>query len=158
MRKFLAVVLLALVLGACATPKSPQQQLAVMELTFTGIVDQLTQARIEGVITDTELWRCAQTVIQATDATIDAARAMLLRRQSIAAVLGNLQARIRSLRRLHSTGENICELSSSDTSNIRRDPIGLAACHDVQRDRGDNGRRRKDRTDPRGMGPDQVEA
>lgn len=121
MRMFLAAIVLAVTLGACAnTPQTPQQNLAAVELAFTGLVEQLVEARNTGLINDDRVWHCAQSVVQGIDKGMDAAHMLIINHQSIALVLGNIQASIRQLRRLEATGENVCVDSSSDTTRIGR--------------------------------------
>lgn len=134
MRKLLAAIVLAFVLGACAT-LSPQQQLAVAEKSFTEIVAQLTLARNEGLISDTALWNCAKTMASVIDNTFDQAHLALGRSQSIALYLGTTQSNVRALRRLYATGENICVNNSSQPSGYRRAPIGPSRDYRIQRDR-----------------------
>lgn len=107
MRRFFAVVVLLFTLSACATgpPPTPAQQLAAIELTFTGVVEQLTLARIDGIIEDDSVWRCVQQAIRALDNTLDAAHVALTRDVSAAIYIGSLRASLRVLRRMEQTGE-----------------------------------------------------
>lgn len=122
MRKFLAAVVLAFALGACAStaPLTSQQQLAAVELTFTAIIEQLIAARNTGAIPDDDVWRCAQALAMNADSIFDNAHKYLVKGQSIAITLGIVQARVRELRRLYATGENICVNNSGDTARIGR--------------------------------------
>ncbi len=134
MRKLLAAIVLAFVLGACAT-LSPQQQLAVAEKSFTEIVAQLTLARNEGLIPNTAIWICAKNLASVIDNTFDQAHLALGRGQSIALYLGTAQSNVRTLRRLYATGENICVNNSSQSSGYRRAPISPSCDYRIQRDR-----------------------
>ncbi len=139
MRKLLAAVVLAFVLGACAgllkAPETPGQQLALAELSFTEIVNQLVEARNVGLIEDNTVWRCAQNIVSMTDKALDDARRYLAQDQSIAIFIGTVQANVRALRRLHETKENICVNRGSEPTHFRRPFVGPQGDYYVQRDR-----------------------
>jgi len=143
MRMFLAAIALAVTLNACVgvgfgiKPLSPEQQLAGAEATFTLLVDQVTQARIDGVISDKSAWICVQQVIRTTSSLFDVARVSLTNGTSIAMFLGQAQANVRNLRRARATGENICEHSSSNLDSHRRSSVGASTGLRVQRNRSD---------------------
>ena len=128
MRMFLATVIVSVfALGSCAginrTPLTADQQLAVVELAFTEVVDQLTMARTTGVIAALDVWRCSQTITGIIDRAIDAAHRMLTSNRSIAVILGTVQAHLRQLRLIHSTGENVCVDNSINSSHFRHPPL-----------------------------------
>lgn len=96
-------------LGACVTtPKTPAEQLAAVELTFTGVVEQLVEARNVGIVEDDALWACMQLTARTIDTGLDAARRYLSRGQSIAIVVGTIQAQIKALKRLGTSGVDTC--------------------------------------------------
>ncbi len=159
MRKFLAAIALAFVLGACATiPQTPQQQLAAVELAFTGVVEQLIVARNTGLISDTAAWRCAQTIARGIDGALDAAHKYITNGQSIAVILGTVQGQLQDLRRIHARGENVCVSARSNPTRFRRTPNGHEVGQHVQRDYEDDATRRTYRTYIRGVGAYHIAA
>ena len=141
MRAFLAAMVLVITLGACvATPQTQEQQLAAVELTFTGLVEQLVEARTTGLIADDELWSCIQVTALAIDRGLDTTRRYLDRNASIAILIGTIQAQIRTLRRLEATGENICGnnrgIPSSHRHRIDRPDFGYGVQFHSNQDAG----------------------
>ncbi len=135
MRKFLAAIALAFVLGACATiPQTPQQQLAAVELAFTGIVEQLIVARNTGLLPDAAAWRCAQTIARGIDGALDAAHKYIANGRSIAILLGTVQGQLQDLRRIQAIGENVCVSTSSNPARFRRALDSHEVGQHVQRD------------------------
>ncbi len=162
MRKFLAAIALAFVLGACAitpqTPQTPQQQLAAVELAFTGIVEQLVVARNTGLIPDTIVWRCAQTIAKGIDSALDAAHRYMTDGQSIAIILGAVQGQLQDLRRIQAMGENVCVSASSNSTRFRRTPDSHEIGQHVQRDYENDATGRSYRAYVRGMGAHHIAA
>ncbi len=159
MRKFLAAIALAFVLGACAiVPQTPQQQLAAVELAFTGVVEQLIVARNTGLIPDTAVWRCAQTIARGIDGVLDAAHKYMADGRSIAIILGTAQGQLQDLRRIHAMGENVCVSARSNSTRFRRTPDGHEVGQHVQRDYEDDATGRTYGAYTRGVGAYHIAA
>ena len=136
MRKFLAAIAVTFALGACASlplqaPPTAEQQLAAIELAFSGVVEQLVSARVTGVITEDATWRCAQQFTRSIDEGFDSAHRYLVNNQSIAIVIGNLRVQLQQLQRIESTGENVCDSNGSNPSHFRHPPSEPPVGHRV---------------------------
>lgn len=139
MRKFLAIITFVVALGACvATPQSAEEQLAAVELTFTGLIEQLSEARNMGLIEDDTLWACIQTTAVLVDRGLDTAHRYFNRGASIALIIGAVQAQINALQRMEATGEHTCGNSpgvpSSHTGDTRSPKSGYGIQFDSDKD------------------------